>query len=70
MITFIEGGMRIPIGIVTKDYLRVHKLAPTQCAPNMFNILGSVDTLNEKMGLNLTLLPSTYYVPTFLRLCL
>ena len=54
MIAFIEGGMRIPMGIVTSDYLRAHKLAPTQYAPNMFRILGSVDALNEKMGLNLT----------------
>ena len=54
MIAFIEGGIRIPIGIVTKDYLRVHRLAPIQCASNMFRILGSVDTFNEKMGLNLT----------------
>ena len=54
MITFIEGGMRIPMGTVTRDYLRVHRLAPTQCAPNMFRILGTVDALNEKMGLNLT----------------
>ena len=28
MIAFIEGGMRIPMGIVTRDYLRVHRLAP------------------------------------------
>ena len=43
MIAFIEGGMRIPMGTVTRDYLRAHMLAPTQCAPNMFRILGSVD---------------------------
>ena len=54
MITFIKGGIRVPMGMVTKDYLRVHKLAPTQCAPNMFRILGCVDALNERMGLNLT----------------
>lgn len=54
MIAFIEGGIRIPIGIVTRDYLKAHKLAPTQCAPNMFRILGSLDALNEKMGLNFT----------------
>ena len=54
MIAFIEGGMRIPIGVVTRDYLRAHKLAPIQCAPNMFRILGCVDALNEKMGLRLT----------------
>ena len=29
MIAFIEGGMRIPMGIVTKDYLKAHTLAPT-----------------------------------------
>ena len=42
------------MGTVTRDYLRAHKLAPTQCAPNMFKILGCVDALNERMGLNLT----------------
>ena len=29
IISFIEGGMRIPIGTVTRDYLRAHRLAPT-----------------------------------------
>ena len=33
MIAFIEGGMRIPMGKVTRDYLIAHRLAPTQCAP-------------------------------------
>ncbi|KAK9997974.1 hypothetical protein SO802_017577 [Lithocarpus litseifolius] len=46
--------MRIPIGRGTRDYLVAHRLSPTQCPPNMFRILGSVDALNEKMGLNLT----------------
>ena len=54
MIAFIEGGMRIPIGMVTRDYLRAHRLAPNQCALNMFKILGSVDALYKRMGLNLT----------------
>ena len=54
MIAFIKGGMRIPMGIITRDYLRAYRLAPTQCAPNMFKILGSVDALNERMGLILT----------------
>ena len=54
MIAFIEGGIRILMGIVTRDHLRAHRLATTQCAPNMFRILGSIDTLNERMGLNLT----------------
>ena len=54
MIAFIEGGMRIPMGTVTRDYLRAYRLAPTQYASNMFRILGSVNALNEKMDLNLT----------------
>ena len=54
MSSFIEGGMKIPIGKVNKDYLRAHRLVATQCAPNMFGILGSVDALNEKKGLGLT----------------
>ena len=29
MIAFIEEGMRIPLGTVTRDYLRAHRLAPT-----------------------------------------
>ena len=54
MIAFIEGGIRIPMGTITRDYLWAHRLAPIQCAPNMFRILSSVDALHEKMGLNLT----------------
>ena len=29
MIAFIEGGMKIPMGTVNRDYLRAHRLAPT-----------------------------------------
>ena len=54
IIAFIEGGMRIPMGTITRDYLRAHRLTPTQCALNMFRILGSINALNEKMGLGLT----------------
>ena len=54
MIAFIEGGMTLPIGGVTRDYLINHKLCPHQCVPNLFRILGSVDALNEQMGLGLT----------------
>ena len=53
IIVFIEGGMRISMGKVNRDFLRAHRLAPTQYASNMFRILGSVDPLNEKMGLSL-----------------
>ena len=54
MIAFIEGGVRIPIGPVIRDYLRFVRLAPTQCVPNVFRILRCVETLKEKMGLQLT----------------
>ena len=53
MIGFIEGRIGILMGRVTRDDLIAHKLAPTQCAPNMFRILGNVVALNEKMGVNL-----------------
>ena len=54
MIAFIEGGMRLPMGSVTRDYLIAYRLYPYQCAPNLLRVLGSVDTFNEEMGLNLT----------------
>ena len=54
MIAFIDGGMKILMGTITRDYLRAHRLALTQCVPNMFRILGSVDAFNERMRLGLT----------------
>ena len=54
MIAFIEGGMTIPMGTITKNYLRFFRLSPTQCALNMFRVLGSVEALNERMNLGLT----------------
>ena len=54
MIAFIEGGITLPMGRVTRDYLINHRLCPHQCAPNLFRVLGSVDALNEQMGLRLT----------------
>ena len=54
MIVFIEGGMTIPMGKITRSYLRFFRLSPTQCAPNMFRVLGSIEALNERMDLNLT----------------
>ena len=54
LIAFIEVGMRIPIGRVTRDYLIAHRLSPTQCALNVFRILGSVDALNERINVNLS----------------
>ena len=54
MIAFIEGGMEIPMGRVTRDFLINFWLSPTQYSPNLFMILGSVDMINQKMGTNLT----------------
>ena len=47
MIVFIEGGMTLPMGRVTRDYLINHRLTPNQCAPKLFRVLGYVYTLNE-----------------------
>ena len=54
MIAFIEGGMTLPIGSITRDYLHNHRLCPHQCAPNLFRILGAIDALNRHLGLGLT----------------
>ena len=54
MIAFIEGGMKLPMGRVTKDYLIAHRICHHQCAPNLFRVLSSVNALNEQMGLGLT----------------
>ena len=54
MIAFIEGGMTIPMGTITRKHLRFFRLSPTQCALNMFSGLGSIEALNERMDLNLT----------------
>ena len=32
MIAFIEGGMTIPMGTLTRNYLRYFRLSPIQCA--------------------------------------
>ena len=54
MITFIEGGMTLPMGRITQDYLINHRICPHQCAPNLLRVLGSVDALNEHLNLGLT----------------
>ena len=54
MIAFIEGGMTIPMGTLTRNFLRFFWLSPTQCALNMVRVLGSIEVLNERMNLNLT----------------
>ena len=54
MIAFIEGGITLPMGRITRDYLINHRLCPHQCTPNMFRVLGSVNALNDQMNLGLT----------------
>ena len=54
MIAFIEGGITLPMGRITRDYLRNHRLCPQQCAPYFFRILGVVDALDRHLGLGLT----------------
>ena len=54
MIAFIEGGMTLPMGRITRDYLINHRLCPHQWQPNMFRVLGCVDALNEHLQLWLT----------------
>ena len=54
MIAFIEGGMTLPIGRITRDYLLNYRLCPHQCAANMFRVLGCADALNDQMNLGLT----------------
>ena len=54
MIAFVEGGMKIPMERITRDYLRGHRLASHQCAANMFHILGCIDVLNDQKNLGLS----------------
>ena len=54
MIAFIEGGMTLPMGRITRNYLINHRICFHQCAPNLFRVLGSVDALNEYLRLELT----------------
>ena len=54
MIAFIKGRMTIPMGALTRNFLKFFRLSLTQCAPNMFRVLGSIKVLNDRMNLNLT----------------
>ena len=54
MIDFIEWGMTLPMGRITRDYLINHRICPHQCASNLFRVLGSIDALNEHLRLGLT----------------
>ena len=54
MIAFIEEGMTIPMGRITRDYLCAHRHCSQQCAPNFFRVLGAIDALDRHLGLGLT----------------
>ena len=54
MIAFIEGGMTISMGRITRDYSRANRLYSQQCAPNFFRVLGAIDALDRHLGLGLT----------------
>ena len=54
MIAFIEGGMTLPMGRITRDYLLNHRLCLHQCASNLYKVLGSVDALNNHINLGFT----------------
>ena len=46
--------MTIPMGRITRDYLRAHRLCPQQCAPNFLRVLGAINALDRHLGLGLT----------------
>ena len=50
IIAFLEGGMRLPMRPVMRDYLRHFRLAPVQCVVNVFRILGNCGCLKRKDG--------------------
>ena len=54
MIAFIEGGMTLPMGRITRDYLINHRLTLYQCTFSLFRVLGCIDVLNKQLGLGLT----------------
>ena len=54
MIAFIEGGMTVPMGRITRDYLHAYRLYPQQCTLNFFRVLGVIDALDCHLGLGLT----------------
>lgn len=54
MIAFIEGGIRIPMDRVMRDFLNFFRICPTQCSQNLFRVVSSVTQLNKKMRMALT----------------
>ena len=54
LVAIVEGGVRIPISDLLTNFLWHFKVYPDQCTPNIFRIVSNVDTLNKRLGLNLT----------------
>ena len=54
LVAILEGGVRIPISDLLTHFLRHFKVFPDQCTPNIFRVISSIDTLNKRLGLNLT----------------
>lgn len=53
LIAIVEGGVRIPMSNLLTNFLCHFKSISTN-APLTFRIVGSVDTLNKRLGLNFT----------------
>uniref|UniRef100_A0A2N9FHN6 Transposase (putative) gypsy type domain-containing protein n=1 Tax=Fagus sylvatica TaxID=28930 RepID=A0A2N9FHN6_FAGSY len=60
MVAIIEGGVRIPMHTFLLQFLAHFRLAPLQCAPNVFRIVMGTAVLMEKLGLDLTVHDITY----------
>ena len=54
LVYVMSSTNRFPMGRVTRDFLINYRLTTTQCSPNIFRVLGSVDMINRKMGTNFT----------------
>ena len=53
-VEFDQKVGEVVIPRITRDYLRAYRLCPHQCAPNFFRVLGSIDALDQHLGLGLT----------------
>ncbi len=62
IIAIVEGGVRIPMHPFLIQFLTHYRLCPLQCVPNVFRIVMGTAILNEKLGLNLTVLAYMYKI--------
>ena len=54
LVSFKEGGVRIPLGKLMINFLRHFKLCPNQYTPNIFRVVSSVAEQNKRLSLNLS----------------